>query len=719
MTQDQHDPTATTPGSTEGTANTGAQENTPSKTSSRPPRRRHTSSRGRQAKEQKEQQELREQHGEQPAAPITEPVAEPAAASAPVAETAAHSAPIAPVATEVAAETTKRPPTRGRRGGSNRRRGGKPESQDVQLIPVISATETPAHATSEENPPAIPLPAPEPLPLDAAILAHLDALEGAMQQSVQSSHATQPQTEEQPSTEATPAPGEEPTQQRRYRFDRPRVQATATQTPVRTERLSGWRATPPTLMTTPVTAVTEATSGPEETQPSATTEPGEFAETFEGAEATEPVGTVESPEHAEPEIAVITPESTDIADTSGAPEAPEDHETAIVDAEPVSDTSPATEEAAEHEEQAEREGAARRRRRGRGRGRSRTQDAESGEVEGDEQHGQNESRSPRLPVPYAAPETAVSYATEYDQSNGYLSGAEGADFLEEPGYSPYTPAPRTRGTRQPAPAARQQESRWSMASAQQHVQEPASPFSAPEPSFARGFGPQSSGVASPLHEPLPRVRRNERGGDAPPMSSNQLGAVLTNSIAQQTDRLLNELRRQQYPPSMTVALPAFPSTERIGVFVDVANLLYSARNQRMSIDFGRLLDFLRGNRRLIRAHAYAPTNPDPHAEQTFLSAVKGVGYRITTKNYKTFASGARKADMDLDLCMDIVRLVDAGALDTVVLVSGDSDFLPLLEYCSDHGVRVEVAAFEDAAAMILRQSCDLFINLSQVDEIRA
>jgi uncharacterized LabA/DUF88 family protein len=718
MTQDQHDPTAITPGSTEGTANTGAQENTSSKASSRPSRRRHTSSRGRQAKEQKEQQELREQHGEQPAAPIAEPAAT-AVTSAPAAEPAAHSA---PVATELAAETPKRPSTRGRRGGSNRRRGSKPESQDVQLIPVISATETPTHAAGEENSQAIPLPAPEPLPLDAAILAHLDALEGAKQQSAQSSHAPQTQAEELPSTEATPAAGEEPTQQRRYRFDRPRVQSTATQTPVRTERLSGWRATPPTLMTTPATAVTEATSGSEETQPSAATEPGEFAETFGDAEATEPMKTVEGPEHIEPEIAIITPESTDIAETSGAleaPEAPEDHEAVIVDAEPVSGTSQEAAEAAEHEEQAEHDGAARRRRRGRGRGRSRTQDAESGEVEGDEQQGQNEPRSPRLPVPYAAPETAVSYATEYDQGNGYLSGAEGADFFEEPGYSPYTPAPRTRGTRQPAPAARQQESRWSMASAQQHVQEPASPFSAPEPSFARGFGPQSSGVASPLHEPLPRVRRNERGGDAPPMSSNQLGAVLTNSIAQQTDRLLNELRRQQYPPSMTVALPAFPSTERIGVFVDVANLLYSARNQRMSIDFGRLLDFLRGNRRLIRAHAYAPTNPDPHAEQTFLSAVKGVGYRITTKNYKTFASGARKADMDLDLCMDIVRLVDAGALDTVVLVSGDSDFLPLLEYCSDHGVRVEVAAFEDAAAMILRQSCDLFINLSQVDEIRA
>jgi uncharacterized LabA/DUF88 family protein len=208
----------------------------------------------------------------------------------------------------------------------------------------------------------------------------------------------------------------------------------------------------------------------------------------------------------------------------------------------------------------------------------------------------------------------------------------------------------------------------------------------------------------------------ERGaGEA---SITQLGAVIRESINAQTDRLLNELRRQQQPPALTFSLPAMPSSERVGVFVDVANLLYSARSLRVSIDFGQLLDFLRGNRRLARAHAYTPTNPEPGADQAFLSAVKGLGYRITTKNYKTFSSGAKKADLDLDLCMDIVRLVDAKALDTVVLVSGDSDFLPLLDYCADHGVRVEVAAFDDAAAMILRQSCDLFINLSLVEAIR-
>ncbi len=162
-------------------------------------------------------------------------------------------------------------------------------------------------------------------------------------------------------------------------------------------------------------------------------------------------------------------------------------------------------------------------------------------------------------------------------------------------------------------------------------------------------------------------------------------------------------------------MPPFPSNERVGVFVDVANLLYSARTLRMAVDFGKLLDFLRGNRRLIRAQAYCPTSPQPGDEQMFLQAVKGLGYRITTKNYKTFSSGAKKADLDLDLCMDVVRLVDGKAVDCIVLVSGDSDFMPMLNYCSDHGVRVEVAAFDEAMSGTLRQSCDLFINLSMLE----
>lgn len=716
MTQDQHDPAAQAPGATEGTSAADAGGDTTAKAaSSRPQRRRHTPNRSRQPKETQDANEAKATKASKPAKNTQDTKDTKGALEQQGAPEAAVVAE-APVATEAAAteaalataptiETPKRATTRGRRGGINRRRNnGKAEVPDIQLVPVTSATEPTELAGPAEvgSSPETSLPAPELLPLDAAIFAHLDALSQATErQATEAEISSAPSAEEQPATTdeaAAHAP-------RRYRFDRQRGSATAESAAVRPERLSGWRATPPTLMTPAHAQATEESAPATVDEAAAQIEPVAEAEA-EAAATDRSALAAEAPEAAE------IPEVIDASATEES------------DEEPAVATEVA-EAAAEETDQSERESASRRRRR-RGR-RGHGQDAESGESEGDDQESPSASR---LPAPYAAPETRVTYARDHESSNnGYQPTPEG---FEESGYRPYTPAVRGRGSRSvtpsrsttppapsapSAPAARNGETSWDMSTAQRHMQESASPFGSPEPSFAHGFGPQSSGVASPLHEPLPRIRRGERSGDVP-MSANQLGTIITSAITQQTDRLLSELRRQQYPPSMTVALPAFPSTERIGVFVDVANLLYSARSQRMNIDFGRLLDFLRANRRLIRAHAYAPTNPDPHAEQTFLSAVKGVGYRITTKNYKTFASGARKADMDLDLCMDIVRLVDADAIDTVVLVSGDSDFLPLLEYCSDHGVRVEVAAFDDAAAMILRQSCDLFINLSQVDEIR-
>jgi len=253
--------------------------------------------------------------------------------------------------------------------------------------------------------------------------------------------------------------------------------------------------------------------------------------------------------------------------------------------------------------------------------------------------------------------------------------------------------------------------------------ETTGPFMAPEPSPARGsvFTGRVIGRAEPQRPQTPphTVTRHTEGGPSA-ASMNYFANIVAQAIQTQTDRMVAELRRaSQAPASVSVSLPPFPSTERVGVFVDVANLLYSARTLRIAIDFGKLLDFLRGNRRLVRAHAYCPTSPQPGDEQMFLQAVKGLGYRITTKNYKTFSSGAKKADLDLDLCMDVVRLVDGRAVDCIVLVSGDSDFMPMLDYCSDHGVRVEVAAFDEAMSATLRQSCDLFINLSMLEEIRA
>jgi uncharacterized LabA/DUF88 family protein len=471
---------------------------------------------------------------------------------------------------------------------------------------------------------------------------------------------------EAPPTDTTPSPA------RRYRFERPTRQVTQTSAApaVRPERLSGRMVNP---------------SQPE-TPANPPVEPDESLESLLSA-----IGR-----GAADETAVVEPSDSGV-DTVAQDEPP----LLEPDVEPLAEG--AGSESMETAESPEGTTAARRRRR-----RRRTS-VRPTDVDGAEADEQPQARPGGLSVvEFSAPTTP---AGERRQSGAFEVQPAEPEEPYAPFSAPYTPGMRDRGARPAQPG-------WNLSGAPQRIGQPDSPYAAPEPAFPRGFGPQPRGVAGPVREPYtPRASRTERGMDAPPISANQLASVVSSAIQQQTDRLLTELRRQAPPASMTVAMPPFPSIERVGVFVDVANVVYSARNLRVQLDFGRLLDFLRGNRRLIRAHAYAPTSPEPQADQAFLSVVKGVGYRITTKNYKTFSSGAKKADLDLDMCMDIVRLVDSGAVETVVLVSGDSDFLPLLEYCSDKGVRVEVAAFDDSAAAILRQSCDLFINLSLVDDI--
>ncbi len=486
--------------------------------------------------------------------------------------------------------------------------------------------------------------------------------------------------------EEAPAPVEE---QRRYRFDRQRKAAGATAAgaapAARAERLSAPAAavTAAPVSEARVTATEMALGLPS------------IEELAERARAAEPQAEL-------PPLRFVPPEAPAAAAERGAAPAP------------IEEAEEAPGEAGEEEAEA-----AGRRRRRRRRGSSLRNGAHAEEAE---MAGEAEAIEPQAELPEvveAAPAPFIPAPEPFVQP--------GQGFYTEPEPQTRRPAARGRTGRfgygarpeRPAPAV---EPGWGAEPVQPQapVAPEPTPYAGPEPSFARGFGPTPRGVATPLRETYPRTGRVERGVERGVESGSitQLGAVIRESINAQTDRLLNELRRQQTPPAMTFSIPAMPSSERVGVFVDVANLLYSARSLRVNIDFGQLLDFLRGNRRLARAHAYTPTNPEPGADQAFLSAVKGLGYRITTKNYKTFSSGAKKADLDLDLCMDIVRLVDAKALDTVVLVSGDSDFLPLLDYCADHGVRVEVAAFDDAAAMILRQSCDLFINLSLVEAIR-
>lgn len=151
----------------------------------------------------------------------------------------------------------------------------------------------------------------------------------------------------------------------------------------------------------------------------------------------------------------------------------------------------------------------------------------------------------------------------------------------------------------------------------------------------------------------------------------------------------------------------------MAVFVDVPNVMYAAERSRVTIDYGKLLKYLVGDRELVRAAAYAPISDDPSLAletQRFVQPFANQGYRIVTKPLKRFADGTIKANFDVELAIDILTMADR--LDVVCLVSGDGDFRRLLELVAGKGVRVEVVAFSHSTAAELRAAADRFLDLS-------
>jgi uncharacterized LabA/DUF88 family protein len=169
------------------------------------------------------------------------------------------------------------------------------------------------------------------------------------------------------------------------------------------------------------------------------------------------------------------------------------------------------------------------------------------------------------------------------------------------------------------------------------------------------------------------------------------------------------------PPVVATAHP------RVGIFVDVPNVIYAAERRNVNIDFGRVLEYFTRGRELVRASAYAPISDDPQAKlesQRFAHHFLGHPYRLITKPLKRFADGSMKANFDIELAVDILTMSDR--LDVVVLLSGDGDFRRVVELIASRGVRVEVVAFSETASSELKNVADLYIDIgAHLDEFRS
>ncbi len=152
--------------------------------------------------------------------------------------------------------------------------------------------------------------------------------------------------------------------------------------------------------------------------------------------------------------------------------------------------------------------------------------------------------------------------------------------------------------------------------------------------------------------------------------------------------------------------------QRVGIFIDTQNLYHSAKNlYKARVNFGQVVKDALAGRVLIRAVAYVITT-ESGEEKNFFDALEKLGIETKTKNLQIFLGGAKKGDWDVGIAVDAIKL--APKLDTVILVSGDGDFVPLVEYLKiNQGCQVEVLSFGKSASAKLIEAADDFIDLDQ------
>lgn len=150
--------------------------------------------------------------------------------------------------------------------------------------------------------------------------------------------------------------------------------------------------------------------------------------------------------------------------------------------------------------------------------------------------------------------------------------------------------------------------------------------------------------------------------------------------------------------------------QRVGIFIDAQNLYHSAKNlYHARVNFGQVVKDALAGRALIRAIAYVITT-ESGEESAFFEALTKMGIEAKTKDLQIFAGGSKKADWDVGLAVDAIKM--APKLDTVILVTGDGDFVPLVEYLQmNEGCQVEVVSFGRSSSLKLKEAVDEFIDL--------
>lgn len=154
--------------------------------------------------------------------------------------------------------------------------------------------------------------------------------------------------------------------------------------------------------------------------------------------------------------------------------------------------------------------------------------------------------------------------------------------------------------------------------------------------------------------------------------------------------------------------------QRVGIFIDTQNLYHSAKsNYHSNVNYEEVIHTAVNGRKLIRAFAYV-IKSEHTDEEKFFDALADIGIEIRVKDIQVFYTGEKKADWDVGIAVDMIRMTEK--LDTVILVSGDGDFIEVIKYVKSRGVRAEIMAFKKTTSLKLVEEADFFYDLGSDPE---
>ncbi len=156
-------------------------------------------------------------------------------------------------------------------------------------------------------------------------------------------------------------------------------------------------------------------------------------------------------------------------------------------------------------------------------------------------------------------------------------------------------------------------------------------------------------------------------------------------------------------------------SKNVAVFVDVANIFYAAKAAGVDIDYVTLLKSATAGRDFVRAYAYTGLDPENDNQRNFHDFLKRSGYKVVSKDIRKYGDGRIKANLDIELVVDLMRL--AQHIDIAVVVSGDGDFAPAIKAVQQMGVRVEVISFSGNTSSDLKDVADDFYEITQIARV--